>query len=118
MDFCASFDSTRKLWDVEQGCLLHSLNGHRPRTSETNPEREESSFLGFQACSEMVNTRLNSIRGRERIRGRGRGRATPVKDGAPVGDAPKNEAPPGHHDEIEENIEVEDEENVKQEEEV
>ncbi|KAK4726191.1 hypothetical protein R3W88_031108 [Solanum pinnatisectum] len=25
----ASFDSTVKLWDVEQGRLLHSLNGHR-----------------------------------------------------------------------------------------
>ncbi|XP_055810884.1 WD40 repeat-containing protein HOS15-like isoform X2 [Solanum dulcamara] len=25
----ASFDSTVKLWDVELGCLLHSLNGHR-----------------------------------------------------------------------------------------
>ncbi|GKU98889.1 hypothetical protein SLEP1_g11825 [Rubroshorea leprosula] len=25
----ASFDSTVKLWDVEQGKLLHSLNGHR-----------------------------------------------------------------------------------------
>ncbi|XP_055825619.1 WD40 repeat-containing protein HOS15-like [Solanum dulcamara] len=24
-----SFDSTVKLWDVELGCLLHSLNGHR-----------------------------------------------------------------------------------------
>jgi transducin (beta)-like 1 len=25
----ASFDSTIKLWEVEQGCLLYSLSGHR-----------------------------------------------------------------------------------------
>uniref|UniRef100_M1DHC9 Uncharacterized protein n=1 Tax=Solanum tuberosum TaxID=4113 RepID=M1DHC9_SOLTU len=45
-------------------------------------------------------------------------RVAPTRDGAPVGDAPINEAPPAHHDEIEENVEVEDEENVGQEKEV
>uniref|UniRef100_M1DTT5 'chromo' domain containing protein n=1 Tax=Solanum tuberosum TaxID=4113 RepID=M1DTT5_SOLTU len=33
-----------------------------PRTSGMNPERGGSSFLGFQACIEMVNTRFNSVR--------------------------------------------------------
>uniref|UniRef100_M1DFW5 'chromo' domain containing protein n=1 Tax=Solanum tuberosum TaxID=4113 RepID=M1DFW5_SOLTU len=81
----------------------------------------------------MVNTRFNGVRpvapvnapaeastARRRVRGRGRGRerATPTWDGAPVGDAPRNETPPAHHDEIEENIKVENEENVGKEKEV
>uniref|UniRef100_M1DFF1 Uncharacterized protein n=1 Tax=Solanum tuberosum TaxID=4113 RepID=M1DFF1_SOLTU len=36
-------------------------------------------------------------RGRGRARYRGRGRVTPNRDGAPIGDAPRNEAPPAHH---------------------
>ncbi|KAH0673662.1 hypothetical protein KY284_024749 [Solanum tuberosum] len=51
-------------------------------------------------------------------RGRGRERAAPTRDGALVEDAPRNEALPAHHEEVEENIEVEDEANVGQEEEV
>uniref|UniRef100_M1DAK3 Uncharacterized protein n=1 Tax=Solanum tuberosum TaxID=4113 RepID=M1DAK3_SOLTU len=53
-----------------------------------------------------------------RCRGRGRGRVAPTRDGAPVENAPRNEAPPAHHEEVDENVEVENEENVGQEEEV
>uniref|UniRef100_M1DBS8 'chromo' domain containing protein n=1 Tax=Solanum tuberosum TaxID=4113 RepID=M1DBS8_SOLTU len=87
----------------------------------------------------MVNTMFNDVRpvapvnapakqsatrghgrgmGRERVRGRGRERVTPTRDGAPVKNAPRNEAPLVHHEEVEENVEVENEKNVGQEEEV
>ncbi|WMV13845.1 hypothetical protein MTR67_007230 [Solanum verrucosum] len=58
------------------------------------------------------------VRGRKRARGRGRRKVGPTRDGAPVENAPRNEAPHAHHEEVEENIEVENEENVGQEEEV
>uniref|UniRef100_M1DLS1 'chromo' domain containing protein n=1 Tax=Solanum tuberosum TaxID=4113 RepID=M1DLS1_SOLTU len=57
-------------------------------------------------------------RGRGRVRGRGRGRVVPNWNGAPIENAPRNEATPAHHEEVEENIEVENEENIGQEEEV
>ncbi|WMV59152.1 hypothetical protein MTR67_052537 [Solanum verrucosum] len=60
----------------------------------------------------------SAVRGRDQGRGRGRGRVAPNRDGAPVGDAPRNEAHPAHHEEVEKNVEVEEEENVGQEEEV
>ncbi|KAH0672114.1 hypothetical protein KY284_023201 [Solanum tuberosum] len=82
----------------------------------------------------MVNTRFNDIRpvapinapveesamrGRSRGRGRGRGRVTHVRNGAPIENAPVNEKPYVHHEEIEEeNVDVEDFEDVEQEEEV
>ncbi|KAH0665419.1 hypothetical protein KY285_026625 [Solanum tuberosum] len=87
----------------------------------------------------MVNTRFNNVRliapvnapaeesaargrdqgrGRGRPRSRGRERVASTRDGVPVGDAPRNEAPPAHHEEVQENVEVEEEENVGQEEEV
>uniref|UniRef100_M1DM81 'chromo' domain containing protein n=1 Tax=Solanum tuberosum TaxID=4113 RepID=M1DM81_SOLTU len=80
----------------------------------------------------MVNTRYNDVRpvapvnapaeesparGRGRGRGRGQGRLTPSRDGIPIEIAPLNLAPPVHHEEIEEDIEVENIE-VGQEEEV
>ncbi|RVW99944.1 WD40 repeat-containing protein HOS15 [Vitis vinifera] len=39
-DICsdASFDSTIKLWDVELGCLLYSLNGHRSQLQHDNKD--------------------------------------------------------------------------------
>ncbi|KAH0657946.1 hypothetical protein KY289_026694 [Solanum tuberosum] len=81
----------------------------------------------------MVNTKLNDIRpidpvnalyeesaargrnrgsGRGRVRGRGQERVTPTRLGAPFENFPKNEASPVHHEEVEENIKVENEENV------
>uniref|UniRef100_M1DXP0 Uncharacterized protein n=1 Tax=Solanum tuberosum TaxID=4113 RepID=M1DXP0_SOLTU len=62
----------------------------------------------------MVNTRFNGVRpvapinapaeesaarGRGQVRGRGRGRVAPNRDGVPVGDAPRNEAPHAYHEE-------------------
>lgn len=41
-----------------------------------------------------------------------------TRDGAPIENAPKNETPPTHREEVVDNIEVENEENVGQEEEV
>lgn len=38
--------------------------------------------------------------------------------GAELDNALKNEVPPAHHEKVEENVEVENEENVRQEEEV
>lgn len=93
----------------------------------------------FATPKQMVNTRLNGVRllapvnapakefaargrGRSRgigsARGRHQGRAEPTRDGAPVGDAPRNEAPHVHHEEIDENVEVENVEQIGQEEEV
>jgi len=87
----------------------------------------------------MVNTRFNGVkpvapfnafaeestvrgrgqgRGRRRARGRGRGNVEPTRDGAPVDNALRNENPPAHHEEIEENVEIENKENVGQEKEV
>ncbi|WMV30785.1 hypothetical protein MTR67_024170 [Solanum verrucosum] len=87
----------------------------------------------------MVNTRFNGVmpvapvnalveesvarghsrgRARGRTRGRGRGRVAPTRDGTPVENAPRNENSPVYHEEVDENIEVENEENVGQEEEV
>uniref|UniRef100_M1D870 Uncharacterized protein n=1 Tax=Solanum tuberosum TaxID=4113 RepID=M1D870_SOLTU len=87
----------------------------------------------------MVNTRFNDVRpvasvnvlaeestargrdrgmGRGRARERGRGRVALTRYGAPVENAPRNEVPLVHHEEIEENVEVENEEDVGQEEEV
>ncbi|KAH0657808.1 hypothetical protein KY289_026556 [Solanum tuberosum] len=87
----------------------------------------------------MVNIRFNSVkavalvnahaeesaargrgrgRGRGRARGRGWGRVAPTRDGVPVGNAPQNEAHLVHHEEIKEDIEVENVEEVGQEEKV
>uniref|UniRef100_M1DTC3 Uncharacterized protein n=1 Tax=Solanum tuberosum TaxID=4113 RepID=M1DTC3_SOLTU len=87
----------------------------------------------------MVNTRFNGVRpiapiiapveesaargrdrgrGRGRDRGTGRGRVVPVGDGAPIDNAPMNENLSAYHEEIEENVDVEDVEEVGQEEEV
>uniref|UniRef100_M1DVP2 Uncharacterized protein n=1 Tax=Solanum tuberosum TaxID=4113 RepID=M1DVP2_SOLTU len=87
----------------------------------------------------MVNTTFNGVRpvapvnapakksivrGRDRgigrgiARGKGRGRVTPTRDGAPVENSPRNENPHAHHEDIYENVEVENEEDVGQEEEV
>uniref|UniRef100_M1DEA0 'chromo' domain containing protein n=1 Tax=Solanum tuberosum TaxID=4113 RepID=M1DEA0_SOLTU len=137
--------------------MLVSTPNYIPRTSETTPEREESSFLGDSSFvrgvvfrhtnwDRLPRTNINiktgvtirhanlewvprtaeesAARGRgrgrstRRARGRGRGRGAPTRDGAPVENAPKNEAPHAHHEEVEENIEVENEENVRHEEEV
>uniref|UniRef100_M1DXP5 Uncharacterized protein n=1 Tax=Solanum tuberosum TaxID=4113 RepID=M1DXP5_SOLTU len=86
----------------------------------------------------MVNTRFNGVRPvapvnelveefatRSRGRGRGRGiargkcrgRVSPARVGAPIENTPINEDPPGHHEEIEGNVEVENNEDVGQEEE-
>uniref|UniRef100_M1DLJ5 'chromo' domain containing protein n=1 Tax=Solanum tuberosum TaxID=4113 RepID=M1DLJ5_SOLTU len=75
----------------------------------------------------MVNTRFNGVRlvapvngpieesaargrgrgrGRGRARTRGRGRVEPAGNGAPVENAPMNENPHAHHEEIEENVDV------------
>uniref|UniRef100_M1DJB4 Uncharacterized protein n=1 Tax=Solanum tuberosum TaxID=4113 RepID=M1DJB4_SOLTU len=69
----------------------------------------------------MVNTRFNDVspvapvnesaeestargrgrgRGRGRARGRGRERVAPTRGGAPVENAPKDEATPTHHEEM------------------
>ncbi|KAH0743076.1 hypothetical protein KY290_031069 [Solanum tuberosum] len=87
----------------------------------------------------MVNTRFNGVRpvapvnapaeestaishcrgrGRGRARGRSRGRVAPTRDRVPIENAPQNEASPVHHEEIEENVEVENIEEVGQKEEV
>uniref|UniRef100_M1DLE7 Uncharacterized protein n=1 Tax=Solanum tuberosum TaxID=4113 RepID=M1DLE7_SOLTU len=83
----------------------------------------------------MVNTRFNGVRpvapvnapaeksaarvrDRGRARGRGLGRVVPARDRVPVGNAPQNEVPHVHHEEIEEDIEVENVEEVGQEEEM
>ena len=87
----------------------------------------------------MVNTRFNNIRpvspvnaptkeyeakgrgrdrSRDRAKGRDRGRVAPTKDKELFENAPRNEASLVHHEEVEDNIEVENEENVGQEEEV
>uniref|UniRef100_M1DF98 'chromo' domain containing protein n=1 Tax=Solanum tuberosum TaxID=4113 RepID=M1DF98_SOLTU len=103
----------------------------RPRTSGKNSERENLSFVrGFKLSSrfngvrpiapvnapakESVARGCGRDRGRGRARGRVRERAAPTRDGASVGDAPRNKAHHAHHDVIEENIEVEDKENVGQ----
>ncbi|WMV49814.1 hypothetical protein MTR67_043199 [Solanum verrucosum] len=78
----------------------------------------------------MVNTRFNDVgpiapvnapveesaargrgrgRGRGKARDRGRGKETTTRDGASVVDAPRNEAPPTHHEEVEENVGQEEE---------
>uniref|UniRef100_M1DNB4 Uncharacterized protein n=1 Tax=Solanum tuberosum TaxID=4113 RepID=M1DNB4_SOLTU len=77
----------------------------------------------------MVNTRYNSVRpvvlvnvpaeesaarGRSRGRGRGHGRVAPAGNGAPIENAPVNENPHVHHEDIEE----ENVEDVGQEEEL
>uniref|UniRef100_M1DV45 'chromo' domain containing protein n=1 Tax=Solanum tuberosum TaxID=4113 RepID=M1DV45_SOLTU len=49
-------------------------------------------------------------RGRGRARGRGRGRVALTSDGAPVENAPRDEVPPTHHEVVEENLEIEEEE--------
>ncbi|KAH0765510.1 hypothetical protein KY285_001381 [Solanum tuberosum] len=75
----------------------------------------------------MVNSRFNGVRlvalvnapieeytargrgrgrGRERAKGRGHGRVEPAGNGAPVENAPMNENPHAHHEEIEENVDV------------
>uniref|UniRef100_M1DLC1 'chromo' domain containing protein n=1 Tax=Solanum tuberosum TaxID=4113 RepID=M1DLC1_SOLTU len=75
----------------------------------------------------MVNTKFNSVRpvapvnapveesaardrgqgrSRGRARGRGRGRLEPTGNGAPVENALVNESPHAHHEEIEENVDV------------
>ncbi|KAH0748145.1 hypothetical protein KY290_027377 [Solanum tuberosum] len=61
---------------------------------------------------------LYSNWGRGRARSRGRGRVAPTRDGVPVGNAPQNEAHLVHHEEIKEDIEVENVEEVGQKEEV
>uniref|UniRef100_M1DL04 'chromo' domain containing protein n=1 Tax=Solanum tuberosum TaxID=4113 RepID=M1DL04_SOLTU len=87
----------------------------------------------------MVNTRYNSIRpvapvnvpaeestargrvrgrGRGRVRGRGRGRVAPAGNEDHVQNALMNENPHAHHEEIEENVDVENIEDVGQEKEV
>ncbi|WMV29012.1 hypothetical protein MTR67_022397 [Solanum verrucosum] len=82
------------------------FNGIRP-VAPVNAPAEESAARG-----------RNQGRDRERVRGRGRGRVMPTRDGAPVKDAPRNEAPLVHHEEVEKNIEVKHDEVVGQEEEV
>uniref|UniRef100_M1DW98 Uncharacterized protein n=1 Tax=Solanum tuberosum TaxID=4113 RepID=M1DW98_SOLTU len=69
----------------------------------------------------MVNTRFNGIRpvapvnapvkestarGHGQGRGRGRGRVEPAGNGAHVENAPMNENPPAHNEEIEENVDI------------
>ncbi|KAH0746089.1 hypothetical protein KY285_007746 [Solanum tuberosum] len=82
------------------------FNGVRP-VAPINEPAEESAARGHSRC-----------RGRRREMGRGRGRVTPTKDGALVENAPRNEIPSVQHEEIEENVEVENDEGVGQEEEV
>jgi len=53
-----------------------------------------------------------------RSKGRVQGRVEPARDGLPVYNAPQNEVPLIHHEDIEENIEVQNVEEVGQEEEV
>lgn len=53
-----------------------------------------------------------------RARGRGRGMLAPARGGALVENAPRNKNPSMPHEEIEENVEVENDEDVAQEEEV
>uniref|UniRef100_M1E007 Uncharacterized protein n=1 Tax=Solanum tuberosum TaxID=4113 RepID=M1E007_SOLTU len=109
----------------------------RTTSSATIEEHHElhKKFLADcdQLTAEMVNTRYNGVRpvdhvnapaeksaarGHDQDRGRGRERVAPTRDGVPVKIAPQNEAPPVHHEEIEEDIEVENIEEVGQEEEV
>uniref|UniRef100_M1DZI0 Uncharacterized protein n=1 Tax=Solanum tuberosum TaxID=4113 RepID=M1DZI0_SOLTU len=82
---------------------------------------------------QMVNTRFNGVRpvalfnepaeesttggrgrgkGRGRAMGRGRGRVAPARNGSPIENSPRKEVPSGHHEEIEENVEVENDEDV------
>ncbi|KAH0730222.1 hypothetical protein KY289_001410 [Solanum tuberosum] len=82
------------------------LNGVRP-VAPVNAPAEESAARG-----------RSRYRGRGRARGRGRGRVVPARDRVPVKKIPKNEAPLVHHEEIEEDIEVENVEEAGQEEEV
>uniref|UniRef100_M1DVW8 'chromo' domain containing protein n=1 Tax=Solanum tuberosum TaxID=4113 RepID=M1DVW8_SOLTU len=86
----------------------------------------------------MVNTRFNGVRpvspvnapaeksaargrgrgrGRGRAKGRGLGRVAPAGSEAPIENAPMNENPHAHHEEMNENIDVENVEDVGQEEE-
>ncbi|WMV44926.1 hypothetical protein MTR67_038311 [Solanum verrucosum] len=58
------------------------------------------------------------LRGRGRASGKGRGRVAHVGDEALVKNAPMNENPHAHHEEIEENVDVEDVEEVGHEKEV
>uniref|UniRef100_M1E0G4 Uncharacterized protein n=1 Tax=Solanum tuberosum TaxID=4113 RepID=M1E0G4_SOLTU len=51
-------------------------------------------------------------RGRGRARGRGRGRVAPAGNGAPIENAPVNENPLVHHEEIEEDNELENVEEI------
>uniref|UniRef100_M1E0Q9 Late blight resistance protein n=1 Tax=Solanum tuberosum TaxID=4113 RepID=M1E0Q9_SOLTU len=89
-----------------------------PRTSETNSEWEGSSFLVFQACFEMVNTRYNGVRpvapinapaeesatrgrgrgkGRRSVGGRDRGTVAPVVNEVSIDNFPMNKNPPEHN---------------------
>ena len=59
------------------------------------------------------------IRARAKVsKNRGRGKVQPTKDVALVDNAPRNEAPPLHHDKIEEDVNVQNEGDVEQDEEV
>uniref|UniRef100_M1DR00 'chromo' domain containing protein n=1 Tax=Solanum tuberosum TaxID=4113 RepID=M1DR00_SOLTU len=88
-----------------------------------NPERGGSSFLGFQACIEVGNGCRYGITIGSGTTFRGRGRVAPTANGDPVENVLMNENPHAHahHEEIKENVDVENIENVEdvgQEEEV
>ncbi|KAH0743175.1 hypothetical protein KY290_031168 [Solanum tuberosum] len=118
------------------GATYRRTYGIRCHVRHTNLDREPHTAT---LTVWMVNTRFNDFghvapvnalakesaagfhdrgRGRVRARGRGRGRVSPTRDGATIENVPRNENPHVHHEEIEENVEVEDEENVGQEKEV
>ncbi|KAK6773863.1 hypothetical protein RDI58_029102 [Solanum bulbocastanum] len=78
-------------------------NGVRP-VAPINEPVEESATSGHKRGS-----------GRGRESGRGRGRLRPTRGGAPVENVPRKEAPPAPQEEVEENVEIEDEEDVRQE---
>uniref|UniRef100_M1D9Z9 Uncharacterized protein n=1 Tax=Solanum tuberosum TaxID=4113 RepID=M1D9Z9_SOLTU len=90
-----------------------------PRPSPTHSARENewAKVKVVLKCCNLLFER-SRVDSSGRARGRCRGRVAPSRDGVPVENSPRNEAPSVHHDEVEENTKVKNEENVGQEEEV
>uniref|UniRef100_M1DTC7 Histidine-containing phosphotransfer protein n=1 Tax=Solanum tuberosum TaxID=4113 RepID=M1DTC7_SOLTU len=101
-------DSARLIHNIDQSLEEHPLHFakldnymHQFKGSSSRPVSPVNT-----PAEESTVRRRGRGRGRGRAKGRGRGRVTPSRDGAPVENAPRNENPIAHHEEIEENVEV------------